>query len=82
MVEANRLLHEFQNNPFYGFFASQLQELANEAMVCVVAGFKERDIISLVEREQVIGAAPVYLKFAQLAEGLKEDLQIALQEQQ
>jgi hypothetical protein len=83
LVEAHRLLTEFQNNPFYSFFTKELQIKADSAMVSIIAGFQNpRDILSLVEREQVIGAAPIYLSFAQLSEGLKEDLQLALLAQQ
>ncbi len=82
LVEAHTQLVAFQQSPFYEYFTKLLQIEADTAMVSIIAGFKERDLITIFEREQVIGAAPTYLKFAQLSEGLKEDLQLALAQEQ
>jgi len=43
-------------------------------MLSIVAGFQVRDKIAILEREQTIGAAPVYLKFSQLTEELRLQL--------
>lgn len=76
------MLTEFQSNPFYPFFVSILQSKADLAIISIVSGFTERDLLSLIEREQVIGAATAYLEFAKASSSLKEDLALALTEQE
>lgn len=50
-------------------------------MIDIVSGFQTRDIVSILEREQMIGSAPGYLKFQALVFDLKKDLQEALTKQ-
>lgn len=69
-------LNQFRTNPFYGYYVAILQAASDQTMLAICNGFVgERDNCAILEREQAIGAAPAYLKFAQL---VKEDL-IALQ---
>ena len=82
LLSINAKLHEFRTNPFYSFFAGQLQALADEGMASIVSGFQIRDRIAILEREQTIGAAPAFLKFSQLVETLRQDLTEQIAKQQ
>lgn len=82
LAEAHRLLVEFQSSPYYEYFVALLQAKADAAIISVVSGFKERDLLTLVEREQVIGASTAYLEFSKLSVNLKDDLAFALTEQE
>lgn len=65
-------LNAFRNNIFYGYYVAILQAASDQTMLAVCNGFVgERDNCAILEREQAIGAAPAYLKFAQL---VNEDL--------
>jgi hypothetical protein len=69
-------LNQFRNNVFFSYYVSILQAASDQTMQAICNGFVgERDNCAILEREQAIGAAPAYLKFAQL---VHEDL-VALQ---
>ena len=74
MLSLNAKLQEFRSNPFYSFFSGVLQAESDAAVVAIVSGFKVRDKIAILEREQTIGAAPTYLRFSQLVEELRQQL--------
>lgn len=73
----------FRRNPFYSYYVGELQKLANETTAAIVSGFQgERDLAAILEREQAIGAAPTYLKFASLVHSDLLDLQEKYKQQQ
>jgi hypothetical protein len=81
LLELSAKLHEFQTNPFFSYLSGVLQETADQAIVSIISGFQVRDRTAILEREQTIGAAPAYLKFAQLTDDLRTTLTEALNKQ-
>lgn len=82
LVDICRHLQEFRNNPFYTYFANQLQHEADLATQMVHSNFIERDITAILDREKLIGAGPAYLRFGQLAEQLNLEIQEEIKKQQ
>lgn len=73
-------LNAFVQNPFYSYYVNILQKTADEATQSVFRGFVgERDFCAILEREQTIGAAATFLRFAQLS---KDDLTLLQTEYQ
>ena len=77
------MLNEFINNPFFAYYQSELQSLADIATASICRGFiGERDLCAILEREQTIGAAPTYLKFGQLVSSDLTELQDEIKKNQ
>lgn len=81
LVEINALLHQFKSNPLYDYFVQLLQAEADRGMRLVTSGFQSRDVVAILEREQIIGAAPSYLRFGQMVDTLSQELQTQIKEQ-
>lgn len=72
--EITALINSFEQNPFYTFLYGLLQAKADEAVKEALGGFRGTDLTAVLAREQVIGAALIYLEMANTIERLKQQI--------
>jgi len=58
----------FRSSPFYPYYTGQLQLEADNALIAVCDKLNTEDPYAVQHREQLIGAAPAFLKFTQICD--------------
>jgi hypothetical protein len=68
-VDALSKLKDFVDNPFFKHYVDLLQNEADQVVGSIAEGLpSDGNLCSILNREQMIGAGPAFLKFYQLVE--------------